>query len=304
MSIAALFPGQNSQVIGMARDFYEHSDAAKRVLDTAEAALPGLLEIMWSGPDEELKKTANQQPALVAASAAAFAAYREAGGKQPAFAAGHSLGEYSAHVATGSLDVSSAVQLVRKRGEYMQSAVPEGVGAMAAILKTNRSHVEQVCKETAGVVEVANINSPEQTVISGETNAVANASQRLKDEKARVIPLKVSAPFHCSLMQPAAQQLEVDLGAAVFAAPAFPVVCNVTADVLTDVSLAPGLLKEQVTATVRWVETIEFLHKAGVTTFIEFGSGKVLTGLMNRILKDAEISAYAVTDMASLQEVL
>ncbi|HEX7022911.1 MAG TPA: ACP S-malonyltransferase, partial [Trueperaceae bacterium] len=189
--IAALFPGQNSQVVGMAEDLYRHSAAARKTLDEAEDALPGLLQLMWEGPEEALKLTANQQPALVAAGGAALAAYLEAGGEPPSYAAGNSVGEYTAHVAAGSLALPQAVGLVRQRGTFMQEAVPEGVGAMAAVLKTGPDHVRRVCAETEGVVEVANLNSPEQTVISGEAAAVAAAGARLKDEGARVVPLKV-----------------------------------------------------------------------------------------------------------------
>jgi [acyl-carrier-protein] S-malonyltransferase len=300
--IAALFPGQNSQVVGMAKDFYEQSPAARALLERAESTLPGLLQLMWEGPEDALKLTANQQPALVAAAAAAFAAYREAGGELPTYAAGHSLGEFSAHVAAESLKLADALILVRKRGEYMQAAVPEGVGAMAAIMKTDREHVERVCRETAGVVEVANLNSPEQTVISGEAAAVIVASERLKNEKARVIPLKVSAPFHCSLMRPAAERLALDLAQISFQVPAFGIICNVTADLLGTIHDAPNLLERQVTAAVRWVESIKKLQRLGVTRFIEFGSGRVLTGLVSRIIENAD--ARAVTDMASLREAL
>ena len=300
--IAALFPGQNSQALGMAKDFYEQSEAAHKVLDLAEATLPGLLQLMWEGPEEALKLTANQQPALVAAAAAAFAAYQEANGVLPSYAAGHSLGEFSAHVAAGSLSLEHALKLVRMRGEYMQAAVPQGIGAMAAIMKLNPTEVEHVCRETAGVVEVANFNSPEQTVISGEAEAVARASERLKALKARVIPLKVSAPFHCSLMKPAADKLAAELAKVQFKEPAFKIICNVTADILINPQDAPALLERQVTAPVRWTRSILKLKALGVTHFIEFGSGKVLTGLTERIIEDAK--ALAVTDMASLQEAL
>ena len=303
--IAALFPGQNSQVVGMASDLYNGSAAAKAVLDEAEAALPGLLELMWRGPEDTLKLTANQQPALVAAGAAAFAAYREAGGEAPAYLAGHSLGEFTAHVVAGSLDLADAVKLVHKRGRYMQEAVPSGQGAMAAILKTDRAHVERVCKEiveTGGVVEIANLNAPEQTVISGEAVAVGKAAERLKAEGARTVMLNVSAPFHCSLMRPAAEKLARDLQAVRFSPPHIPLICNVTADVLKSIEDAPGLLEQQVTAPVRWVETLERLQGLGVTRFLEFGSGSVLSGLVKRTLKG--VPAQAVTDIKNLEEAL
>jgi [acyl-carrier-protein] S-malonyltransferase len=300
--IAALFPGQGSQAVGMAKDFYENSPAAKAVLDEAEEALPGLLQLMWEGPPETLQLTANQQPALVAAGAAAYAAYLEADGTPPNYGAGHSLGEFTAHVASTTLTVSQAVRLVRKRGEYMQTAVPEGVGAMAAIMKLDKENIEAVCKETPGVVELANLNAPQQTVISGEAKAVEAASETLKGQGARVIPLKVSAPFHCSLMKSAAKALAKDLALTNFTAPSFTIICNVTADVLTDVRQAADLLEQQVTAPVRWVESVFKLKELGVTKFIEFGSGKVLTGLVGRILGEAD--ARAVTDMASLREAI
>ena len=300
--LAALFPGQNSQAVGMARELYEASGAAKEVLDQAEAALPGLLEIMWDGPEERLKLTANQQPALVAAGVAAFAAWREAGGEEPRFAAGHSLGEFTALVASGSLSLGDAVQLVRKRGEYMQEAVPEGVGAMAAILKMDADAIREVCRETEGVVEIANLNAPGQTVISGEAKAVEAAGSRLAEQRARVVPLKVSAPFHCSLMKPAADRLAADLAAISFGKPAFGVVSNVTANLHDDAGAIAGLLERQVTSPVRWVDSLQRLHALGVRRFVEFGSGKVLTGLVARTLEGVE--AQAVNDRASLSQAL
>lgn len=300
--LAALFPGQNSQIVGMARELYQESGSAKEVLDRAEAALPGLLEIMWEGPEELLKLTANQQPALVAAGVAAIAAWLEAGGEAPAFAAGHSLGEFTALVAAGALPLGDAVQLVRKRGEYMQEAVPEGVGAMAAILKADAEFIDVICRETEGVVEIANLNAPGQTVISGEAGAVEAAAARLAEQRARVVPLKVSAPFHCSLMKPAADRLAGDLRAISFAEPSFGVVSNVTADLHTDAGSIAGLLERQVTSPVRWVDSLKRLHSLGARRFVEFGSGKVLTGLVSRTLDD--VSARAVTDPESLRTAL
>ena len=300
--IVALFPGQNSQVVGMARDLYGGSAAAKTVLDKAEAAFPGLLSLMWDGPEDALKLTANQQPALVAAGVAAFAAYCEVGGEAPAYLAGHSLGEFTAHVAAGSLRLEDAVNLVHNRGLYMQEAVPSGQGAMAAVLKTDRAHVERVCNETDGIVEIANLNAPEQTVISGEAIAVERAAERLKAEGARTVMLNVSAPFHCSLMRPAAEKLAGDLQKIAFQPPQTPIICNVTANVLEDIGDAPRLLERQVTAPVRWVETLEKLQELGVTKVLEFGSGNVLSGLVKRTLKG--VPALAVTDMKSLEEAL
>lgn len=296
----------------MGRELYEASAAAKAVLDAANRALPGLLELMWDGPDTALQLTENQQPALVAAGAAAYAAYLERGGAPAAIGAGHSLGEYTAHVAAGSLTVEGAVRLVRARGRYMQDAVPTGAGAMAAILKVEAAVIEETIaavmadSTTAGeLVAIANLNAPGQTVISGTTVGVELAVERLKQRGARAIPLKVSAPFHCALMAPAAERLSADLQAAEFAAPAFAIVSNVTARAVPSVADAAGLLVQQVTSTVRWVECMRFMAVqadtgAGVR-FIEFGSGEVLTNLARRILQDAD--AVALTDAATLEEV-
>ncbi|MEZ4605464.1 MAG: ACP S-malonyltransferase [Deinococcales bacterium] len=304
--IAALFPGQGSQSVGMAQDFYD-SPAAKTLLDRAEQALPGLLKLMWQGPEEELKLTANQQPALVAAGVAAFAAYLEAGGAMPQFAAGHSLGEFSAHVAAGSLDISEAIPLVHHRGKYMQEAVPAGLGAMAAVMKADKAQILAVCQqvsEGSSIAEIANLNSPDQTVISGEAKAVQAASEVLKGLGARLVPLNVSAPFHCSLMQPAADKLALDLAKINFKPMQIPVLANVTAaPILSEADIAQ-LLKEQVTSSVRWTELIENLAALGVKTYLEFGSGKVLAGLVKRIIKDKDIMIMSISDKASLAEAL
>lgn len=300
--LAALFPGQGSQALGMARGFYHDSAAARAVLDEAEATLPGLLALMWDGPESELQLTANQQPALVAAGVAALAAWREAGGPAFTHAAGHSLGEYSALVAAGTLTLGDALRLVRARGEAMQRAVPAGEGAMAAVLKVDAERVTAVLAEVDGVVEIANRNSPQQTVISGSVAAVAAASAALKAAGARAIPLKVSAPFHCSLMRSAADALAPLLAATDFADPQLRVIANVSADEVASGAQARTLLEQQVTATVRWVETLERLAAAGVTQFVELGSGAVLTGLVGRTLSD--VSALSVQDPESLRAAL
>lgn len=304
--IAALFPGQGSQAVGMARELHAASPAARRVLEEAEAALPGLLELMWEGPAEELQLTANQQPALVAAGAAAFAAYLEAGGATPRLAAGHSLGEYTALVAAGSLSVGEAVRLVRKRGQYMQDAVPAGEGAMAAVLKLDedviREELAALAADPAEVVAIANLNAPGQTVVSGTARGVARAGEALKARGGRLVPLKVSAPFHSPLMRSAAERLAGDLAAVEFREPSLTVVCNVTAQPLPAAAAAPAILVEQVTAPVRWVECVRTLGALGATRYLEFGSGKVLTGLLERILPGA--AGAAVTDPASLAAAL
>jgi len=296
----------------MGRELYQASPAAAALLDAAESALPGLLELMWHGPDTALQLTENQQPALVAAGAAAYAAYRERGGRQPVIAAGHSLGEYTAHVAAGSLGIEDAVRLVRARGRYMQDAVPAGVGAMAAILKLETSAIEEVLaalnsetRAAGELVAIANLNAPGQTVVSGTANGVAHAVERLKELGARAIPLKVSAPFHCVLMAPAAELLAVDLRAAHFAPAAFPVMSNVTAKPLEDPGDAARLLTEQVTSTVRWVDCMRFMAARADSgpgvRFVEFGAGEVLTNLARRIIQD--VDAVALFDKATLEEV-
>lgn len=305
--VAAIFPGQGSQAVGMAHELYAASPAAKRVLDEAEAALPGLMALMWEGPADELQLTANQQPALVAAGAAAFAAYLEAGGAAPRLAAGHSLGEYTAHVAAGTLSVADAVRIVRKRGQYMQDAVPAGAGAMAAVLKLDEGVIREVLAEVAAggpadLVAVANLNAPGQTVISGTAEGVAKASDALKAKGGRAIPLKVSAPFHSPLMAPAAARLATDLAAVAFLEPGVSIVCNVTAEPLQGAAQAARLLTEQVTAPVRWVECVRKLDALGATRYVEFGSGSVLVGLLGRILPGA--GGVAVTDPASLAAAL
>jgi [acyl-carrier-protein] S-malonyltransferase len=296
----------------MGRELYDASAAAKGVFDAADRALPGLLDLMWAGPDQALQLTENQQPALVAAGAAAYAAYLERGGRPAVIGAGHSLGEYTAHVAAGSLTIEDAVLLVRARGRYMQDAVAEGAGAMAAILKLETAVIEETLASvmtdtgSAGeLVAIANLNAPGQTVISGTTRGVELAVERLKELGARAIPLKVSAPFHCTLMTPAADRLSTDLHGARFADPTFDIVSNVTARPVPSPADAAGLLIEQVTSTVRWVECMRFMAAQADTgsgvKFIEFGSGEVLTNLARRILQDPD--AVAVTDAATLEEV-
>lgn len=302
---AATFPGQGSQAIGMARALYEASPAARAALDAAEAALPGLLAIMWDGPAETLQLTANQQPALVAAGVAAYAAYLEAGGTTADYVAGHSLGEYTALVAAGALSLGDAVRLVRARGEAMQAAVPAGEGAMAAVLRLDRAAVQAAvtaARAAGHAVDVANLNAPQQTVISGDVAGVAAASDACRAAGARVLPLKVSAPFHGRLMSPAADALRPHLAAVALRPLQAPLVANVTADLVREPEVARGLLLDQVTAPVRWVETLERLHALGVRRFVEFGSGAVLTGLVGRTLDG--VDARAVVDPTSLAEAI
>lgn len=286
MKIAALFPGQGSHAVGMGADIAAAFPVAGAAYAEAETTLPGLRALIETGPLEDLTLTANQQPALVAASVAAYRAWHAHTGLTPLVAAGHSLGEYSALVAAGVLSLGDALRLTRQRGMLMQQAVPVGVGAMSAVMG-DPAAVSEVCAAQPGVVQPANFNAPTQTVISGEKTAVDAAAAELKARGLKVIPLKVSAPFHCALMQPAADGLKPALDAATYGGYAFPVVANVTAELSDDPMLTPDLLYRQITGSVRWVETIRTLAGLGADTFVEFGPGTVLTGLVKRILPDA-----------------
>ncbi len=283
---AFLFPGQGSQFAGMGRSLQEASAAARAVFDAADAALGfPLSELCFQGPDEELKKTENTQPALLTVSIAAWEVLRERG-YRPDFVAGHSLGEYSALVAAGSLPFADAVRIVRKRGQYMQQAVPQGVGAMAALLKLPEGALEGILAAAAQgeVVTAANLNSPDQTVIAGHAGAVARAMDLAKAAGAkRVIALPVSAPFHCPLMRPAQEQLRADLDAAPFADLAIPLVNNWQARIVTFAADAREGLYQQVPNPVRWIDSMRLLIAEGVTQWAEVGAGAVLTGLLRNI---------------------
>ncbi|HMF07922.1 MAG TPA: ACP S-malonyltransferase [Thermoanaerobaculia bacterium] len=299
MTLALLFPGQGSQSVGMGRSLYDGSPAARAVFDEADAVLGfPLTRLCFEGPEEELKSTANTQPAILTHSIAALADLKSRFPERlegVAFAAGHSLGEYSADVAAGALAFADALALVRRRGEFMQDAVPAGVGAMAAILGLSRPEVEAACREAAGeqVVAPANFNSPEQTVIAGHAAAVARACERCKERGAkRAIPLPVSAPFHCSLMAPARQRMEPLLAAARFSDPSWPVVTNVDAAPADRGQALREALVRQVDSPVRWVETVEFLAARGVGRAVEIGPGNVLAGLVRRIAKGIAVEGH------------
>ncbi|HEV2425591.1 MAG TPA: ACP S-malonyltransferase [Terriglobia bacterium] len=303
--IAFLFPGQGSQYPGMGRDLAEKFPSAQRVFDEADQALGfPLSRLCFEGPAEELQLTANTQPAILAASAAAAAVLAEKG-MNAAFVAGHSLGEYSALVSAKSITLGAAVQLVRQRGQYMQESVPVGVGAMAALLGMESAAVDAVCAEAAQgeVVSAANLNSPGQIVIAGNTAAVQRAVELARARGARrAILLNVSAPFHCALMKPAADRLAIDLDAAGILAPAVPLVNNADAQLVRAVDAVRDGLKRQVTAPVRWAESMGRLLAEGVDLFVEAGPGKVLSGLMRQISREAR--CLHVEDSASLAEAL
>jgi [acyl-carrier-protein] S-malonyltransferase len=287
-SIAFLFPGQGSQAVGMGKDLADRYPVARGTFEEADRALGyPLSQLCFEGPEEKLRLTEITQPAILTASIAAQRVLAERG-LRPAYAAGHSLGEYSAHVAAGTLSFTDAVRSVAKRGKYMQEAVPVGTGAMAAILALDLAALENVClqaqQETGETVSAANINSPDQIVISGTKAAVERAAELAKQAGAkRAVMLPVSAPFHCSLMQPAQDRLAVDLRALKFSKPEIPVVTNVDAKLISSADEARDALIRQVTGAVQWVRSIQTLIEQGVETFVEVGPGKVLTGLLRQI---------------------
>ena len=287
MKIAYLFPGQGSQFPGMGQELAKQFEVARETFEEADEALGfSISKLCFEGPEEDLKRTENTQPALVATSVAALRVLRSLGVGVPAFVAGHSLGEYSALVAAESLGFADALRLVRKRGQYMQAAVPAGVGAMAAILKMPLAALEGVLAEAAQgeVVTAANLNSPDQIVIAGNKGAVERAMELAKAAGAkRCIALAVSAPFHCPLMRPAQAMLQADLDATSFGNLSVPLVNNWQARLISTGAEASIGLYEQVPNPVRWVETVELLAREGVTHTIEIGAGKVLCGLVRNI---------------------
>lgn len=288
---AYIFPGQGSQAVGMGKDLFDNFTPAREVFEAADDALGfSLSEMCFAGDEADLQLTANTQPAILTTSVAAYYAARAEGLAEPDMVAGHSLGEYSALVAAGVLDFADAVRTVRKRGTYMQEAVPVGVGAMAAILGLDVDTVEAGCAEAAHgqICSPANINSPTQVVIAGNTEAVDRACEILRGKGARrAIRLNVSAPFHCDLMMPAAERLNDDLVALSYGEFQFPIVTNVNAEVNEDPGGVEDDLVRQVWSPVRWLQTIEKMGTLGVGKFIEIGPGKVLTGLVRQINKDA-----------------
>lgn len=293
--IAFLFPGQGSQFAGMGKTLADAYPVAQRVFQEADEALgTALSKLCWEGPEEDLKRTENTQPAILTVSVAAFRVLEEKGIRAD-YVAGHSLGEYSALVAAGALSFSEAVKIVRNRGRYMQEAVPQGVGAMSAILRLPEGKLEEILAAAAQgeVVSAANLNSPDQIVIAGNAAAVARAGEMAKAAGAkRVVPLPVSAPFHCALMHPAQERLAVDLHAAVFHDLAMPLVNNWQAREVTKADEARDGLFQQVPNPVRWVETVRRLASVGVTRAIEVGPGAVLSGLVRSIEPSIECRKF------------
>jgi len=305
MTTAFLFPGQGSQAVGMGKGFYEGSTGAKAVFEEANDALGfDLARLVFEGPEAELALTANTQPAVLTASVAAATACAERGLK-PALAAGHSLGEYTALVIAGALRFADAVRIVRKRGEFMQEAVPVGTGAMAAIMGIELAAVEQVCSEAARgeVVEIANVNSAMQIVIAGHRTAVERAVALATERGGKMsVMLPVSAPFHCSLMAPAGTRLASELEAAAVSDPKIPVVRNVDAGVTRKAEDVRPFLLRQVASPVRWTQCVQRLASEGATAFVEVGPGRVLSGLLRRIMKEAR--GQSIEDPAGLEKAL
>lgn len=329
---AFLFPGQGSQTVGMGRNLYQSFATARAVFEEADDALGfSLSNLIFEGPEDQLKLTEHTQPAILTVSVAAARVLQEqlaGSGVEACFVAGHSLGEYSAYVVAGTFSFGDAVRAVRNRGRYMQEAVPAGEGSMAAILGLASDKVNDICAlvsdeltttsenpatsvlpsqsedhraaTAAAIVAPANLNSPDQTVISGSLAAVQRAADLCKEAGAkRGIMLQVSAPFHCALMKPAQELLAKDLEALTFNDPAIPVIANVDARAITRRSDARDCLIRQVTAPVRWVECIQFLIQEGATPFVEIGPGKVLSGLLRQI--DRNQTALNVEDKASIE---
>lgn len=297
--IAFIFPGQGSQKVGMGKALAEAHPICRETFEEADAALgESLSRLCFEGPEDQLTLTENTQPAILAVSVAAHRLATSLG-IQPVFVAGHSLGEYSANVAAGTMAFGDALRIVRRRGRYMQEAVPLGTGAMAAVLGLEASLVAQACEEAAqgDVVSPANMNGAGQVVIAGSTAAVARAGERAKALGAkRVIPLSVSAPFHCALMKPAEERLAPELRALQTADPRVPIVANVDAELKRTAADAIEALVAQVSSPVRWEDVVRRLASEGVTTYVEVGPGTVLSGLVRKIHREATVASFGTPD--------
>ncbi|MEK8213531.1 MULTISPECIES: ACP S-malonyltransferase [unclassified Paenibacillus] len=303
--IAFVFPGQGAQAVGMGKDVYDALPDSRAVFEKGDEVLGfPLSKLVFEGPDSELKQTVNTQPALVTTSVAYLEALNKHGLK-PDYVAGHSLGEYSALVASGVLSYEDAVSLVRLRGRFMEEAVPGGQGAMAAVLGAEREALAELCNNISAEgnpVELANVNCPGQIVVSGSLEGVNAVVQRVKEAGGkRAIPLEVSGPFHSSLMKEAAERLAAELKGVNFNAPSVPVIANVTASPVTDPEEIRRLLVRQVFSPVLWQDSIEWLIAAGVDTFVEIGSGSVLAGLIRKI--DKNVKVININSLESIQTV-
>ncbi len=303
-SIAFIFPGQGSQYVGMGKELFENFDVAKKIFEEADDTLHfSISALCFKGPEEALKLTENTQPAVLTTSIAALKVLQAEKGTAPQFTAGHSLGEYSALVASGALTFSEAVKIVRLRGKFMQEAIPVGEGAMAAVLGMEREQVEKLCEEISSgeVLTPANFNSPGQIVIAGHSKAVERAIERVKQEGKKAVLLPVSAPFHSPLMKPAGERLGKALEEISVADLKIPVVTNVEAEVNTAKDRVKGLLVAQVSSPVRWEESIRKMIEKGIEQVLEIGPGKVLSGLMKRI--DSRVESKNLEDLRTLKSI-
>lgn len=302
MKIAFLFSGQGAQYPGMMKDIVLKSEGAKKVFDTADMTLcRGISELCFEGTQEDLNLTHNTQPCVLAADLAAYAAITEYG-IQPDAVAGFSLGEYAGLVAAGVIAVNDVFPVVQKRADYMQEAVPVGKGAMAAVMKLSDTEVEDLCSEVDGYVAPANFNCPGQIVVSGEAEAVDKLLEITKERKIRAMKLAVSAPFHCEMMNPAAESLRVPLSEIFFSTPVVPIYMNVDAEAESETERILEKLILQAKSPVRWEKTLRNMYEAGIDTFIELGPGKTLSGFVKKTFTNGEnVSIYNVTDQETLE---
>lgn len=303
-SIAFIFPGQGSQYVGMGKELFENFIVAKKIFEEAEDTLHfSISSLCFKGPEEALKLTENTQPAVLTTSIAALKVLQAEKGTAPQFTAGHSLGEYSALVASGALSFSEAVKIVRLRGKFMQEAVPVGEGAMAAVLGMEQEQVEKLCEEISSgeILAPANFNSPGQIVIAGHSKAVERAIERVKQEGKKAVLLPVSAPFHSPLMKPAGERLEKALKEISVSDLKIPIVTNVEAEINTAKERVKGLLVAQVSSPVRWEESMRKMIEEGIEQVLEIGPGKVLSGLMKRI--DGRVESKNIEDLQTLKKI-